>query len=78
MATLTVLEESRAGAAGDYWFKGSIGHADIAVASVLAFIVEAHPGIVSMHNYPALSKHAARLEALSAFQAIKQPFIPPA
>ena len=30
-----------------------------------------------MADYPALSGHAARLEALPAFQAIMQPFIPP-
>jgi hypothetical protein len=40
--------------------------------------VEAHPGFVAMAGYPALSAHAARLEALPVFQEISQPFIAPA
>ncbi len=75
---LAVLEADRAGKAGDYWFGPRIGHADIAVAAVLRFVTEAHPGLVAMTEFPALGAHAARLEALPAFQAIKQPFIPPA
>ena len=74
-ASLAVLEADRAGRAGDYWFGDRIGHADIAVAAVLRFIAEAHPGLVSMADYPALGAHAARLEALPVFQAISQPFI---
>lgn len=77
-AVLTVLEADRAGRKSDYWFGDRIGHADIAVAAVLRFIAEAHPGLVSMADYPALDSHAARLEALPAFQAISQPFIAPA
>jgi len=76
-SALAVLEADRAGRASDYWFDGRIGHADIAVAAVLRFISEAHPGLVPMADYPALSAHAARLEALPAFQTIMQPFIPP-
>jgi hypothetical protein len=30
-----------------------------------------------MTDFPALAAHAARLEALPAFQMISQPFIPP-
>jgi len=56
---------------------GRIGHADIAVAAVLRFISEAHPGLVPMADYPALSAHAARCGALPVFQTIMQPFIPP-
>ena len=29
-------------------------------------------------EFPALERHSMRLEALPAFQAIRQPFIPPA
>lgn len=75
---LKVLEADRAGRKSDYWFGDRIGHADIAVAAVLRFIAEAHPGLVSMADYPALKSHAARLEALPVFQAISQPFIAPA
>ena len=77
-AALKVLEADRSGKAGGYWFGERIGHADIAVAVALRFIGEAHPGLVSMADFPALNAHAARLEALPAFQAISQRFIPPA
>jgi glutathione S-transferase len=75
---LAVLEADRTDRAGSYWFGDRIGHADIAVAAVLRFVAEAHPGLVSMTDFPALGAHAARLEALPAFQAIAQPFIAPA
>jgi glutathione S-transferase len=71
------LEADRAGRLGDYWFDGPIGHADIAVAAVLRFITEAHPGLVPMAGYPALSAHLAQCEALPVFKKIHQPFIPP-
>jgi glutathione S-transferase len=77
-AVLGALETDRAGRAGDYWFDNRIGHADIVVATVLRFVAEAHPGLISMGDFPALSAHAARLEAMPVFQAIMQPFIPPA
>ena len=75
---LAALEADRAGRIGEYWFDGRIGHADIAVAAVLRFIAEAHPGLVTMADYPALNAHAARCEALPVFKAIAQPFIAPA
>ncbi len=77
-AVLAALEADRADRISDYWFDDRIGHADIAVAAVLRFVAEAHPGLVSMVDFPALDAHAARLEALPAFQAIMQPFIVPA
>ena len=75
---LAALESDRAARPGAYWFGDQIGHADIAVAVALRFLSEAHPGLVPMTDYPALAAHAARLEALPAFQRIVQPFIPPA
>ena len=77
-ATLTVLEADLAGRRGDYWFGEAISHADSAVAVTLRFLADAHPGQVAMADFPVLAAHAARLEALPAFQAISQPFIPPA
>jgi glutathione S-transferase len=76
-AALAALEADRAGRAGPWWFGERIGHADIAVAAALRFIAEAHPEAVSLAGYPALAAHASRLEALPAFQQIRQPFIPP-
>ena len=75
---LAVLEADLAIRTGDYWFGGRIGHADIVVAAVLRFTTEAHPGLVSMADFPTLNTHTARLEALPAFQAIIQPFNLPA
>ncbi len=76
-ATLAVLEADRNTRTNDYWFGDAIGHADIVVATMLRFINEAHAGLVSMSDYPALSAHSAKLEALPAFQAVQQAFIPP-
>ena len=76
-AVLAVLEADRASRATDYWFGDRMGHADIVVATVLGFVAEAHPGLISLADFPALNAHAARLEALPVFQEIKQVFIPP-
>ena len=75
---LAVLEADRQERPTSYWFGDHIGHADIAVAAVLRFIREAHPGLISLADFPALDAHAAKLEALPVFEAISQPFIPPA
>jgi glutathione S-transferase len=77
-AALAALEVDRAGQPGDYWFADRIGHADIAVVTVLRFIEEAHAGMVPMADFPSLRAHAERLEALPVFQTISQPFIAPA
>jgi len=74
---LAVLEADRGERPDTYWFGDRMSHADIAVAVVLRFLADAHPGLVSMAQFPALSAHAARLEALPVFQLISQPFIAP-
>jgi glutathione S-transferase len=76
-AAMSALESDRAGRRDDYWFGDRIGHADIAVACVLRFVAEAHPGLMTTTRFPAVAAHAARLEALPAFQKIQQPFLPP-
>lgn len=75
---LRVLDAERAQQKSGFWFGERIGHADIALTCALRFIGEAHPGLVSMTNCPALAADAARLEAMPVFKAIAQPFIPPA
>lgn len=75
---MRVLEQDRAGRKSAYWFGDRIGHADIAVAAVLRFLSEAHPGLVDMASHPALAAHGAMLEALAVFREVSQPFIPPA
>jgi glutathione S-transferase len=77
-AALAVLETERGKGTGDYWFDARIGHADVAVATILRFIGEAHPGLGAMADYPRLRKHAAFLEELPAFRTISQAFVPPA
>ena len=77
-AVLAALEADRTAGMDAYWFGPRIGHADIVVATALRFLAEAHPGLIPMAGFPALAAHAARLEALPAFQAIQQPFIAPA
>jgi glutathione S-transferase len=76
-AVLGVLEKDRAGRSSAYWFGDKIGHADIAVTTCLRFLTDAHPGLIEMDDFPALSAHAAKLEAMPEFQEISQEFIPP-
>jgi len=71
------LESDRAGRPSEYWFGADIGHADIMVATALRFIGDVHPGLMPLAGYPALKAHAERMEALSVFQLISQPFIAP-
>lgn len=77
-AVLQVLEADRAAHTSAYWFGEEIGHADIAIAAGMGFIVEAHPGLMDMARYPALGGHRQRLEALPVFKDIYQAFIAPA
>lgn len=76
-AVIAALEAQRAAIASPFWFGGRIGHADIAVACALRFLSEAHPGLFDETRWPALAAHAARCEAIDAFAAVVQPFIPP-
>jgi glutathione S-transferase len=76
-AVLDALETERAAIASPFWFGGRIGHADIAVACVLRFTGEAHPGLFDDARYPALLAHAARCEALPSFGEFVQQLSPP-
>lgn len=76
-AALAVLEAERSAAPGPWWFGGSLGHADIALACVLRFIGEVHGKAIDLARYPALQAHCARAEALPVFQQVQQPFTPP-
>jgi glutathione S-transferase len=72
--TLDVLEAERASRATSFWVGETLGHVDIAVACVLRFTSEAHPGLLDPDRWPALTAHAARCEALDDFRAVSQPF----
>jgi glutathione S-transferase len=76
-AVLDALEADRAGRKSAFWFGDAIGHADIAVACVIRFMREAHPGVFDARRWPALAAHAEQCEALPAFQEIAQPFSVP-
>lgn len=78
LGTLTMLERERAALMRSYWGGERPGHADIAVACVLRFIGEAHPGLIDWSAFPALTAHCETCEEMDVFQAIAQPFIPPA
>jgi glutathione S-transferase len=75
---LAALEKDRAVCKTSYWFGDRIGHADIAVAAALRFINDAHAGVVSISDFPALAADSAKLETMPVFQTIAQKFIPPA
>lgn len=77
-AALKLLESERATQTTRWWFGNRLGHADIALACVLRHLGEAHPGLTVGADHPALRALCDQAEALSVFQAIAQPFIPPA
>jgi glutathione S-transferase len=74
---LDTLEADRRGRSLPYWFGDALGHADIAVTCSLRFLREAHPKLLQPERWPTLAAHAAQCEALGAFQAVVQPFLPP-
>jgi glutathione S-transferase len=76
-SVLDVLEVDRAGRQGPYWFADTLGHADIAVGCALRFLADAHPDILGLARWPALSAQALRCEATAAFSAVVQRFDPP-
>lgn len=75
--TAAAVLEAAAGAATPFLCGPAIGHADIAVAAALGFVAEAHPGLLDPRDMPALARRCAALEAMAAFQTIRQPFLPP-
>lgn len=78
LGVMEALEADRAPRKTPFWFGDRIGHADIAVACALRHMMDSHPGLVAMADFPALSAHCAKLEAMPVFRDISQPFIPPA
>jgi glutathione S-transferase len=69
-----VLERDRRAHESSWWMGDRMSHADIAVACVMRFAREAHPGRFDHARRPALASHAERCEALPVFQEISQPF----
>lgn len=75
---LALLDRECAARSGDWWFGAEPGHDDNTAACIARFIGEAYAHLVTLADYPALADHSARAEARPEFQAICQPFIPPA
>jgi glutathione S-transferase len=73
--TLQLLESERRGRPSSFWFGERPSHPDIALACALRFTREAHPELCAASIGPALEAHAARCEAMPAFQAVTQPLI---
>jgi glutathione S-transferase len=73
-ATLDLLEHERHARPTPFWFGEALSHADIALACVLRFVREAHPGALDDARWPALATHSARCEQLPVFKDISQPF----
>ena len=74
---LVVLEADRAARGTPFWFGDRLGHADVAVGCAMRFLKEAHPHLHGALPLPALGAQSGRCEALPAFQAVVQPFLPP-
>ncbi|MFM5918476.1 MAG: glutathione S-transferase family protein [Novosphingobium sp.] len=74
---LAALEAECAARDTEWWHGAAPGHDDIAVACVARFLSEAYGWLVQLDDHPALAAHCAQAEALPAFKAISQPFIPP-
>jgi len=77
-SVLTALEAERAARPGSWWFGAQLGHADIALACALRFASDAHPGLITLADYPTLAAHSAAAEAMAVFAEISQPFVAPA
>ncbi len=75
---VAALEAAAAGMDAPHLCGPALTHADIAMAAAMRFVIEAHPGLVAAEDIPALARRCAALEATQPFQAIQQPFIPPA
>lgn len=73
-AVLDILESECAQRTTPFWHGDGIGHADIAVACVLAFLGEAHPDIYDAAQWQSLAAHAGRCEALPPFRDRRQAF----
>ncbi len=74
---LAALEAARAACTTPFWFGGTPGHPDIAVACALRFLAEVHPRLHAPARRPHLAAHAAACEAMPAFASVVQPFSAP-
>ncbi len=74
LETLALLDRQRADRPAEGWFGPGLTHADVILATMLRFVSEAIPAVVTPGDFPALAAHSAQCEALAVFQAVSQPF----
>lgn len=77
-ATALALEAEAVSRPEGFWFGGTLGHADIALACAWRFVREAHPGLLAEQRLLTLVAQCAALERLPVFRAVAQTFVPPA
>jgi glutathione S-transferase len=71
--TLALLERDRTKRGTRNFLGAELSHADVAFTCVFRFAREAHPTLIELARFPALSAHAARCEEQEAFRAVYQP-----
>ena len=71
--TFRVLEADRAARSTKHWLGDSLSHADIASTCAFRFTSEAHARLFDFSQFPSLSAHAQRCEALPEFREIYLP-----
>lgn len=74
---LDELNAARAAVASPFFFGDRPGHADVAVACVWRFLIEAHASLFDYDRWVALQRHSMVCEALPAFQSSYEPFFGP-
>jgi glutathione S-transferase len=67
LETLALLETERSSRSDEFWFGGSLSHADIAVACGYRFVSEALPDLIRPQHFPALAALSSKCEALPEF-----------
>ena len=72
--TLALLDRERSERPVEGWFGSILSHADVMLATMLRFVSEATPTVVTLGDFPALAAHSAQHEALPVFQTVSQPF----
>jgi len=70
LETLSMLEVERAARTSPYWFGDRLSHADIGFACAYRFTQDAHPSLIDLGRFPALTAQSERCEASPAFQQV--------
>jgi glutathione S-transferase len=72
-STLQLLERERAGISTRWWLGENLSHADIAVAVVIHFLVQAAPTVLDSLDLPALRAHETACHQLASFLEHDEP-----